>query len=64
MVDIAGSIALLWHYTSSEVRFLDLVFQSGASGGGPGNPCYGGPARAGQPPPLRKTKSKNRTSLS
>ena len=21
-----GSVALLWHYTSSEVRFLDLVF--------------------------------------
>ena len=34
-----GSVALLWHYTSSVVRFLELVFLHGA--GGPGNPCYG-----------------------
>ena len=34
-----GSVALLWHYTSSEVRFLDLVLMHGA--GDPGNPCYG-----------------------
>ena len=33
-----GSVALLLHFTSSEVRFLDLVFLRGA--GGPGNPCY------------------------
>ena len=34
-----GSIALLLHFTSSEVLFLDLVFLHGA--GGPGNPFYG-----------------------
>ena len=34
-----GSVALLLHFTSSEVRFLDLVFLRGA--GGPGNLCYG-----------------------
>ena len=34
-----GSVALLLHFTSSEVRFLDLVFLCGA--GGPGNTCYG-----------------------
>ena len=38
-----GSVALLLHFTSSEVRFLDLVFLRGA--GGPGNPCYGVQAR-------------------
>ena len=36
-------IALLWHYTSSLVRFFDLVFLRGA--GGLGNPCYGVQAR-------------------
>ena len=36
---IYGSIALLLHFTSSEVRFLDLDFLRGA--GGLGNPCYG-----------------------
>ena len=38
-----GSVALLLHFTSSEVRFLGLVFLRGA--GGPGNPCYGVQAR-------------------
>ena len=33
-----GSVALLLHFTSSEVRFLDLVFLR--STGGLGNPCY------------------------
>ena len=40
---ILGSVALLLHFTSSEVRFLDLVFLRSA--GGPGNPCYGVQAR-------------------
>ena len=39
------NIALLSHFTSSEVRFLDLVFLRGA--GCPGNPRYGGQARLG-----------------
>ena len=33
-----GSVTILWHFTSTEVRFLDLDFLRGA--GGPGNPCY------------------------
>ena len=36
--EYVGSVALLLHFTSSEVRFLDLVFLHCA--GGPGNPCY------------------------
>ena len=40
-----GSVALLSHFTSSEVRFLDLVFLRGA--GCPGNPCYWGQACQG-----------------
>ena len=51
-----GSVALLSHFTSSEVRYLDLIFLRGA--GRPGNPCA-----PGQPAPCRKTKSKNRTLL-
>ena len=38
-----GSVDLLLHFTSSEVRFLDLVFLCGA--GVPGNLCYGVQAR-------------------
>ena len=59
-----GSVDLLLHFTKVKCNFWNQIFCVVLVSGYPGNPYYRSQARARQPAPHRKTKSKNRTSLS